>query len=104
MAERGAFCTAADAGVLVPLFSIPSRQSWGIGEIADLPPFARWLVGGGAGPGPAAAGQRDGGRAELAVFGAERDGDRPDLHRAPLVEEFADAGGEAALDRRIARG
>ncbi|OFW11700.1 MAG: 4-alpha-glucanotransferase [Acidobacteria bacterium RIFCSPLOWO2_02_FULL_67_36] len=31
------------AGVLVPLFSIPSRASWGIGEIPDLPRFARWL-------------------------------------------------------------
>src|SRR5687767_14296487 len=31
------------AGVLVPLFSIPSRASWGVGEIADLPKFARWL-------------------------------------------------------------
>ena len=31
------------AGALVPLFSIPSSDSWGIGEIADLPVFARWL-------------------------------------------------------------
>src|SRR5262245_5445307 len=31
------------AGVLVPLFSIPSRSSWGVGEIADLPRFAGWL-------------------------------------------------------------
>ena len=31
------------AGVLVPLFSIPSRASWGIGELADLPSFARWM-------------------------------------------------------------
>ena len=31
------------AGSLVPLFSIPSAESWGIGEIADLPVFARWL-------------------------------------------------------------
>ena len=30
------------AGALVPLFSIPSTESWGIGEIADLPVFARW--------------------------------------------------------------
>ncbi|HEY0872085.1 MAG TPA: 4-alpha-glucanotransferase [Vicinamibacterales bacterium] len=29
-------------GALVPLFSIPSRESWGIGEIADLPAFAAW--------------------------------------------------------------
>jgi 4-alpha-glucanotransferase len=31
------------AGALVPLFSIPSRESWGIGEISDLPIFAQWL-------------------------------------------------------------
>ena len=31
------------SGVLVPLFSIPSATSWGIGEILDLPVFARWL-------------------------------------------------------------
>jgi len=31
------------AGVLVPLFSIPSSSSWGIGEIADLPVLASWL-------------------------------------------------------------
>lgn len=30
------------AGVLVPLFSIPSRRSWGIGEIGDLAVFAEW--------------------------------------------------------------
>jgi 4-alpha-glucanotransferase len=31
------------AGILVPLFSIPSSQSWGIGEIGDVPLFAEWL-------------------------------------------------------------
>jgi 4-alpha-glucanotransferase len=31
------------AGLLVPLFSIPSSESWGIGEAADLPVLARWL-------------------------------------------------------------
>lgn len=31
------------AGVLVPLFSIPTAGSWGIGEIADLPAFASWV-------------------------------------------------------------
>jgi 4-alpha-glucanotransferase len=31
------------AGLLVPLFSIPSRASWGIGEIGDIPVFASWL-------------------------------------------------------------
>jgi len=31
------------AGLLVPLFSIPSSESWGIGEAADLPLLATWL-------------------------------------------------------------
>src|SRR6185312_34725 len=43
MPERGRFSTGRHAGVLVPLFSIPSRRSWGIGEIPDLVPLARWL-------------------------------------------------------------
>src|SRR5574338_967148 len=37
------------AGLLVPLFSIPSTSSWGIGEAADLPIFARWLREAGVG-------------------------------------------------------
>jgi len=35
------------AGVLVPLFSIPSERSWGIGEIGDIARFASWLRGAG---------------------------------------------------------
>ena len=31
------------AGLLVPLFSIPSTNSWGVGEIGDLPAFGRWV-------------------------------------------------------------
>lgn len=34
---------ARRAGALVPLFSIPTSRSWGIGEIADLPVFTAWL-------------------------------------------------------------
>jgi 4-alpha-glucanotransferase len=30
------------AGILIPLFSIPSERSWGIGEIGDLPHLAHW--------------------------------------------------------------
>jgi len=37
------FSSARHAGALVPLFSIPTRRSWGIGEIPDLVPFGRWL-------------------------------------------------------------
>ena len=35
--------TVRRAGVSVPLFSLRSSQSWGIGEIGDLPIFAEWL-------------------------------------------------------------
>jgi 4-alpha-glucanotransferase len=31
------------AGVTVPLFSLRGPRSWGIGEIGDLPSFARWM-------------------------------------------------------------
>jgi 4-alpha-glucanotransferase len=34
---------ARRAGILVPLFSIPSSRSWGIGEIGDLEPLTAWL-------------------------------------------------------------
>jgi 4-alpha-glucanotransferase len=37
------FNSGRHAGVLVPLFSIPSRRSWGIGELPDLVPLSRWL-------------------------------------------------------------
>jgi isoamylase len=30
------------AGVVVPLFAIRSQGGWGLGEIADIPRFARW--------------------------------------------------------------
>jgi 4-alpha-glucanotransferase len=40
---RGRFSSGRHAGVLVPLFSIPSGRSWGIGEIPDLVPLSRWL-------------------------------------------------------------
>ena len=41
MAERAV--AGRRAGALVPLFSIPTSRSWGIGEIADLPVFCAWL-------------------------------------------------------------
>jgi 4-alpha-glucanotransferase len=37
------FLSGRHAGVLVPLFAIPTRASWGIGELADLPSFAQWM-------------------------------------------------------------
>jgi len=41
------FASGRHAGVLVPLFSIPSTASWGIGEIGDIPAFASWLASAG---------------------------------------------------------
>jgi 4-alpha-glucanotransferase len=38
------FASGRHAGVLIPLFSIPSRASWGVGEIPDLPRFAEWVA------------------------------------------------------------
>jgi 4-alpha-glucanotransferase len=35
---------ARHAGLLVPLFSMPSSDSWGIGEIGDIPRMAAWLA------------------------------------------------------------
>jgi 4-alpha-glucanotransferase len=32
------------AGVTIPLFSIRTARSWGIGEIGDLPDFAAWVA------------------------------------------------------------
>jgi 4-alpha-glucanotransferase len=34
-------------GVTIPLFSLRSERSWGIGEISDLPEFAQWIAGAG---------------------------------------------------------
>src|SRR3954464_15158963 len=31
------------AGISVPLFSLRSRQSWGVGEILDVPATVEWL-------------------------------------------------------------
>ena len=31
------------AGISVPLFSLRSSRSWGIGELGDIPDAARWL-------------------------------------------------------------
>jgi 4-alpha-glucanotransferase len=35
------------SGINVPLFSIPTTRSWGIGEFYDLVDFARWAAGAG---------------------------------------------------------
>src|SRR5512138_399498 len=35
------------AGILLPLFSLRSASDWGVGEIPDLVPWARWCAGAG---------------------------------------------------------
>jgi 4-alpha-glucanotransferase len=35
-------------GILTPLFSMTSRESWGIGELTDVAPFTRWIAAAGA--------------------------------------------------------
>ena len=36
--------TVRRAGLVIPLFSCASSESWGIGEIADVPRLARWMT------------------------------------------------------------
>ncbi|HEX6463916.1 MAG TPA: 4-alpha-glucanotransferase, partial [Vicinamibacterales bacterium] len=38
------FFRGRHAGLLLPLFSIASRESWGIGEIGDLPKLGAWMT------------------------------------------------------------
>jgi 4-alpha-glucanotransferase len=88
------------SGIGVPLFSLTSSQSWGVGEFRDLAAFARWL---------AAAGQ-----AFVQVLPITEIPDNetspysaltamaldPIYIALPLVEEFAALGGETQLDER----
>lgn len=85
------------SGIGVPLFSIPTSASWGIGEFADLPAFAAWC---------AAAGQR---YVQLLPLNEISPGETspyssmtamaldPIYIHVPAVEDFAALGGEAAL-------
>ncbi len=85
------------AGVLLPLFSCPSSDSWGIGDIGDLEPVMRWL---------ASAGQR---LVQLLPLNEMASGQQspysaisamaldPLFIRVPSVPDFAALGGEEAL-------
>jgi 4-alpha-glucanotransferase len=86
------------AGVLVPLFSIPSSRSWGIGEIGDIAPTTRWL---------SAAGQR---LLQLLPINEMPPGETspysalsamaidPQFITLGDLEDFTSLGGEAALE------
>jgi 4-alpha-glucanotransferase len=85
------------SGILVPLFSITSSRSWGIGEFLDLPEFAKWLQ---------AAGQRfvqilpitelpesqSSPYSALTAMALD-----PNFITLPAVEDFDALGGEARL-------
>jgi 4-alpha-glucanotransferase len=86
------------AGILVPLFSIPSSASWGIGEITDIPRVARWLARGGQGV------------LQLLPINEMPEGETspysalsamaidPQFISVGALEDFAALGGEAALE------
>lgn len=86
------------AGILVPLFSIPSSRSWGIGEFGDLPRLSEWL---------ARAGQRvllvlplnempEGETSPYSALSAMALD--PQFITLDAVEDFAAIGGEQSLD------
>ncbi|HEX2452152.1 MAG TPA: 4-alpha-glucanotransferase [Vicinamibacterales bacterium] len=94
---RSRFDSGRHAGVIAPLFSIPSRESWGIGEIPDLAWLSSWL---------AAAGldfvqllplneMEEGQSSPYSALSAMAID--PIYIAVPEVEEFVDAGGELSL-------
>ena len=88
------------SGIGVPLCSLTSSKSWGIGEFGDLVPFATWC---------AAAGQR---YVQLLPLNEISPGETspyssmtamaldPIYIHVPAVEDFAALGGEDVLDAR----
>lgn len=92
------------AALLVPLFSIPSSQSWGIGEFCDIAALAKWL--------------RRAGFGALQLLPLNESGDDECSPYSPIsamaldpqyitvraVEDFQAIGGEAALDEEVRRG
>ena len=95
--RRGCFDEGRHAGVIVPLFSIPSRVSWGIGEIPDLGGFASWLVAAGLDfvqllPLNEMEEGQSSPYSALSAMALD-----PIYIAVSEVEEFADAGGEASL-------
>ena len=94
---EGRFAHGRHAGILVPLFSIPSHGSWGVGEIPDLPQFARWLDAAGFDfvqilPVNEMADGQNSPYSALSAMAID-----PVYIGMRDVDEFAAAGGEAAL-------
>ncbi|HET9552505.1 MAG TPA: 4-alpha-glucanotransferase [Anaeromyxobacteraceae bacterium] len=95
---------ARQAGVLVPLFSLRSAADWGVGEIPDLVPFARWSAAAGFGlvlmlPVNEASRGQHSPYGALSAFAID-----PVYAAVDALEDFAAAGGQDALtsdDRRL---
>src|SRR5512142_547428 len=85
------------AGCLIPLFSIRSRAGWGLGEIPDLVPFARWAAAAGFSvvqvlPVHEASRGQSSPYAALSAFALD-----PVYVAVDALEDFAAAGGRDAL-------
>lgn len=85
------------AGVLIPLFSIRAPASWGLGEIPDLVPFARWAARSGFSvvqvlPVNEVSRGQDSPYAALSAFALD-----PVYLALDAMEDFAAAGGREAL-------
>jgi 4-alpha-glucanotransferase len=89
------------AGALIPLFSIPSSRSWGIGEIGDIEAIVRWLDAAGIRilqllpinempPGETSP------YSALSAMAID-----PQFITLDDVEDFAETGGEAALEPEL---
>jgi 4-alpha-glucanotransferase len=88
---------ARQAGVLIPLFSIRTGAGWGIGEIPDLAPFARWAASAGFSlvqvlPVNEASRGQNSPYAALTAFAID-----PVYAAVEALEDFDAAGGIAAL-------
>src|SRR5215218_4144905 len=89
--------TRRRAGLILPLFSSPSFASWGVGEIPDIEPMARWMADAGLGAwqmlpvNEMASGQQS---PYSAISAMAID---PIFIRVPDVPDFDALGGEAAL-------
>jgi 4-alpha-glucanotransferase len=86
------------AGILVPLFSIPSARSWGIGEIGDLDAMTAWLEYGGQRallmlPINEMPLHESSPYSALSAMAID-----PQFITLDLVEDFAAIGGEASLE------
>jgi 4-alpha-glucanotransferase len=87
------------AGVLLPLFSIRSSADWGVGEIPDLVPWARWCAGAGFSaamvlPVNEASRGQNSPYAALSAFAVD-----PVYVGVGALEDFDAAGGITALSR-----